>query len=188
MQTDKRSERNRLLQQRQALDPAMANQWADAIAVHLDRVLTEMAALRVSVYMPIRAEPDLTCHYPNYAEKRALALPQCDENGRLQFMSWQPGQRLVPGRYGIEVPELAVPVMPDAIVVPCVGFNRLAYRIGYGGGWFDRTLPELPDSVRVIGVAYAFAQTEGFDPEPHDRPLHCVVTEQGVLLPGSSPM
>lgn len=183
MQTDKRSERNRLLQQRQALDPATAGQWAKAIADHLDGLLTELSVRRVSVYIPIRAEPDLTCHYPDYAEKRALALPLCDENGQLQFMSWTPGEELVPGRYGIDVPRQGQSVLPDAIVVPCVGFNRLAYRIGYGGGWFDRTLPGLPGSVHVIGVAYAFQQTENFEPEAHDRPLHCVVTEQGILQP-----
>ncbi len=181
MQTDKRSERIRLLQQRQALDPSLARQWADAIASRLDGLLTEMTALRVSVYMPIRGEPDLTCHFPDYAEKRTLALPLCDENGRLQFMSWQPGELLVPGRYGIEVPERGVLMQPDAIVIPCVGFNRSGYRIGYGGGWFDRTLPTLPSEVQVIGVAYAFQQTEGFSPESHDIPLRHVVTEQGVL-------
>lgn len=183
VQTEKSSERIRLLQQRQALDPALAQRWADAIATRLDGLLTEISARRVSVYMPIRGEPDLTCHYPDYAEKRALGLPLCDENGRLQFMSWTPGEELVAGRYGIAVPRNGLSMRPDAIIVPCVGFNRLAYRIGYGGGWFDRTLPGLQADVAVIGVAYAFQQTENFHPEPHDLPLRCIVTEQGLLTP-----
>lgn len=98
-------------------------------------------------------------------------------------MSWTPGEELIPGRYGIPVPASGSAVLPDAIVVPCVGFNRAAYRLGYGGGWFDRTLPLLPDSVRVVGVAFGFQATDAFEPQPHDRPMHCIVTEAGVISP-----
>lgn len=183
MQADKHSERSRLLRQRQSLDPVLAQQWAHAIASHLDGLLVRLSARCVSVYMPIRSEPDLSCHYPDYAEKRALSLPVCQENGQLVFMSWQPGERLVSGRYDIPVPESGLAVVPDALIIPCVGFSTAGYRLGYGGGWFDRTLPGLPGSLHIIGVAYAFQQTDAFLPEPHDRPLHCVVTENGVFEP-----
>lgn len=183
MQADKHSERQRLLQMRQTLDPALARQWSDAIASHLDGVLSRLSARHASVYMPIRSEPDLTCHYPDYAEKRSLSLPLCDENGQLRFISWVPGQPLVRGRYDIPVPANGAQVIPDAVVVPCVGFTADGFRLGYGGGWFDRTLPDLPSSVRVIGVAYGFQASGAFTPEAHDRPMHCIVTEAGVLLP-----
>lgn len=183
MQADKDSERTRLLQQRQELAPALARQWADAIAAHLQEHLTRLSAQRVAVYMPFRGEPDLTRHYTDYAEKMGLSLPLCDENGQLQFISWQPGQDLTPGRFGIPVPQVGVAVCPDVIVLPCVGFNRAAYRLGYGGGWFDRTLACWSKPVHLVGVAYGFQQTEAFTPQAHDTPLHAVVTERGVLHP-----
>jgi 5-formyltetrahydrofolate cyclo-ligase len=74
------------------------------------------------------------------------------------------------------------PVVPDVVLVPCVGFTRAGYRLGYGGGYFDRWLAAHPHAT-AIGVAWAMAEIDpaGFAPEPHDRPLALIVTENGVV-------
>ena len=74
------------------------------------------------------------------------------------------------------------PVVPDVALVPCVGFTRAGYRLGYGGGYFDRWLAAHPH-VTAVGVAWAHAEIDAaaFAAEPHDRPLALVVTENGVI-------
>lgn len=183
MQPDKHSERARLLQLRQQIPSAKAQRWTESIAQNLLQALQKNSVQCVSVYMPFRAEPDLTRHYQDYAEKWSLALPVCDENGLLMFVQWHPDDPMQPGRYGISVPCSQKRVEPDAIVMPCVGFNRAAFRLGYGGGWFDRTLEQLPPKVALLGVAYQCLHTDAFTPELHDRPMTCVVTEQGIQYP-----
>lgn len=181
MEPTKQSERQRLIKVRLGVSPDQASSWSAAIH---DSLLTELDRKRpdsLAVYLPIRGEPDLTAYYPDYSKKCRLALPVCGENGRLQFISWQPGQALRVGEYGIAVPVAGQAVSPDMILLPCVGFNRAGYRLGYGGGWFDKTLPDLRSDTRLIGISYACLHTEDFFAEPHDVPLHAILTEQGFL-------
>lgn len=183
--TTKHNERQRLLQARSAVPTGQAQQWARAINSFLMEALDRLAPITVAVYLPIRNEPDLSPYYPDYAAKCRLALPVCADNGQLQFRSWAPGQPLQTGRYGIPVPVGADEVSPGLILLPCVGFNGAAYRLGYGGGWFDRTLAALPDSIIRWGVAYDCLASDAFTSEPHDVPLSAILTESGFKSPGS---
>jgi len=136
----------------------------------------------LGVYWPFRAEFD-----PRplidwaVAEARIVALPVVvDKKGPLEYRAWRPGEGLVDGVWNIPVPEKRDVVSPAIVLAPLVGFDAACYRLGYGGGYFDRTLASLPASVVAIGVGYAEAAIRTIHPLAHDIPLDAIVTDQGV--------
>jgi 5-formyltetrahydrofolate cyclo-ligase len=143
----------------------------------------------VSAYWPFRGEPDLRPWIQGLTDLGArFALPVVvEKNLPLIFRIWQRGQRLVPGIWNIPVPADGVEVIPDIIIAPVVGFDSANYRLGYGGGFFDRTLAALPSRPVVIGVGYAQAAIASVYPLPHDIPMDVIVTERGPIAPSASP-
>ncbi len=136
----------------------------------------------LGVYWPIRGEPELApCHARWRAQGRTLALPRIAEGGALEFGRWQDDGELRTGRFAIPVPHPFEPVEPDLLIVPCVGFDLRGYRLGYGGGHYDRTLALRP--VEAIGVGYDACELERFDADAHDRPLRAIVTESRLVGP-----
>jgi 5-formyltetrahydrofolate cyclo-ligase len=136
----------------------------------------------LGVYWPIRSEPDLR---PAYAELAAsgvrLALPVVIErDAPLQFAEWSDDAALTKDAMGMTVP--APPqrfVRPQALLIPCVGFNADRVRLGFGGGYYDRTLENTPRPL-TIGIAYAVSQAE-FNAAPHDVALDVIVTEYASI-------
>ena len=106
-----------------------------------------------------------------------LALPvMSGPRSALQFAAWTPGEPLVFDRFGIAAPAEASPsVTPETLLIPCVGFNASLHRLGYGGGFYDRTLALQPRP-RAIGVSYEIGRT-AFDNDAHDIPMDVVITE-----------
>jgi 5-formyltetrahydrofolate cyclo-ligase len=153
------------------------------IAAGLDVLVGSAAGLTVSIYWPYRAEPDLRAWGASVVDRGGcLALPVVVERARpMVFRAWAPGERLVPGIWNIPVPEQDRRVTPDVIVAPVVGFDRAGYRLGYGGGYFDRTLATLAPGWRAYGVGYALAALPTIHPLPHDVPLDAIVTPDAVL-------
>jgi 5-formyltetrahydrofolate cyclo-ligase len=96
----------------------------------------------------------------------------------LEFRAWQPGVRLESGVWGIPVPADGEVVWPDVLLVPLVGFDRLGYRLGYGGGFYDRTLAAMPRRPTTLGVGFALGAIETIHPQQHDIPMDAVITEQ----------
>lgn len=178
-------ERERLLSLRANIEPGARRQLNDAIGEQLRIALDELASDRracVAVYWPIRGEPDLC---PSYAEisKRGfeLCLPVVIEKDRaLVFRRWRPGERLAPDRLRIPAPPDGKVVRPDIIVAPFVGFDQGGFRLGYGGGYYDRTLAELSPAPRLIATGYAFAELRSIYPQAHDIPMDAVVTENAI--------
>ena len=100
----------------------------------------------------------------------------------LQFRTWVPGDETVPGRWNIPVPpETKATVEPDVLLVPLMAFDARGYRLGYGGGFYDRTLERLRNMkpVIAIGVAYSAQQVDEVVRGQHDQPLDWILTEQG---------
>jgi 5,10-methenyltetrahydrofolate synthetase len=136
----------------------------------------------VAVYWPMAGEPD-----PREAMARwhrdgwALALPVVRERAApLDFRAWAPGDPLEPGLLGTWQPREVVECRPDLLVIPCLGFDARGYRLGYGGGFYDRTLAAFEQAgprVATLGVARDDAQLVGFEPQAHDCPLDAIVTE-----------
>ncbi len=140
----------------------------------------------VAGYSPINSEIDPFPLMQALAKKNAeLALPVIIERNRpLIFRSWSPEEGLVRGQYGIFQPSSDEPeVDPDIVLVPLAAFDRAGHRIGYGRGYYDRTLQNLRAMKRitVIGVAFAVQEIEVVPALAHDEQLDCVLTERGLI-------
>ena len=173
--------RRALLDARNALRISVRKEWDDAICRHVIRHLQSNPMRSLGVYLPIRNEPDLRGLYDFLsARKVRLSLPcVTDKNAALRFSEWRPGDPLIAGAYDIPIPEKPSVCVPEAVLAPCVGFTRSRHRIGYGGGFFDRTLEQYPE-LYSIGIAYVCQLTD-FEPDARDVPLRCIVTEDGIM-------
>lgn len=142
----------------------------------------------VAGYSPIRSECDPVPLMRSLASTGAvLALPVVEGADKpLSFGEWRPGMRLVTGPHGIPQPsEQAVPVEPDILLVPLAAFDRAGRRIGYGGGYYDRTLASLRKTrpVIAVGVAFAVQEVDAIPAEDHDETLDLVLTEREIVDP-----
>ena len=134
----------------------------------------------IGVYWPIRGEPELAPCYAQWrSEGRTLALPRIAEGGALEFGLWRDDGEVRTGRFAIPVPHPFEPIEPELLIVPCVGFDARGYRLGYGGGHYDRTLARR--AVAAIGVGYDACELECFDAAAYDRRLSTIVTESRVI-------
>lgn len=154
-----------------------------ALTGFVARLLLEYPADRiVAAYVPMRGEPDPIAGVA--AAGRALALPVvCGRDQPLVFRRWQLGDPLEEGIWGTRHPPSSCPfVVPDLVLVPAVGFTGSGTRLGYGGGFYDRTLPALPapgSRVPAFAVAWECQRVDVLPTEPHDIPLDGWVTEAG---------
>lgn len=113
-----------------------------------------------------------------------VAVPVVErEAAPLRFDLWTPETEMVAGRYGAEVPAVSEPVTPEIVIVPLLAFNRQGHRLGYGGGYYDRTLAKLraQGDVIVVGLAYSGQEMGDFPVAPTDAPLDAIVTENEVM-------
>ncbi len=177
--------RERLIAERLNLPSSLRREHAGEIARHILALLGPLDGRVVSLYWPIRAEPDLRGLMPSITEAGGqCALPVIvQKKAPMVFRPWEPGVKLIPGVWNIPEPPESVAVIPDVVVTPVVGFDDACFRLGYGGGYFDRTLASLAKRPFVIGVGFAYAALPTIYPLPHDVPLDAVVTERGVLRP-----
>ncbi len=178
----RRAERARLLALRTALPPALRRDHGEAVTARLRELLAARGGLRLGVYWPFRGEfdprPLVECLV---AEGSAVALPVVvDKKGPLEYRAWRPGEPLVDGVWGIPVPEKREIVVPDAVLAPLVGFDEACYRLGYGGGYFDRTLAALKPQPLAIGVGFEMSRIGTIHPQPFDVPMDFVVTEAAL--------
>jgi 5-formyltetrahydrofolate cyclo-ligase len=164
----------------------------DALVERLGTLLGDVDGEVVAVYWPIRGEPALAPLPERWIEAGArLALPVVVAPATpLRFVSWHPGAPTVPGAWGIPRPESDDAIRPTLLIVPCVGFDARCFRLGYGGGFYDRSLAALAADgsgppPRAVGVAWDDALLGHFDPLPTDLPLDAVVTPSRVFLPDS---
>lgn len=168
-----------LLKQRQALTPVQRAQHDAALGRRLLQWCAQHPSERLGVYWPIRGEPDLRHTYAELANQgQRLALPVVmGRDAPLAFAAWAPGDALEEGEMKVPVPQAPQRwVKPDALLIPCVGFNFERLRLGYGGGFYDRTLARAPRPL-AIGIAYQCSLTE-FAGDAHDIALDVVLTEQ----------
>ena len=176
---DKAALRKELMAARRALDPVQKQHWDAQICANVLAWWDTEKPGDIGVYWPLAGEPDL---HPAYVElARAgvrLALPVVHEkDAPLGFAHWEPGEEMVRDRMGVAVPQLLRPVArPHTLMIPCLGFNQHGYRLGYGGGYYDRTLAPHPRPL-TLGIAYALAAA-CFADDPHDVALDLIITEQ----------
>jgi len=183
----RRTQRRRLLEERMALPVGERIAASACIAAQLDDCVDVAAGAMVSAYWPLRGEPDLRDWLRRGCARGVrCALPVVVEKGRpLSFREWTPGCVMARGVWDIPYPADGATVVPDVAIAPVVGFDRQTYRLGYGGGYFDRTLAALSPRPRVIGVGYEIAALDSIYPLAHDIPMACIVTERRVLYPAA---
>jgi len=175
--------RRALLAARNAIPAAQRASLDSAIAAKILDWWRGARAPSIGVYWPMRGEPDLHSLYEELAARGVrLALPSAAEAGRpLQFLAWTPGELVVTDRFGAGVPAAGSGVLqPHALIIPCVGFDRARFRLGYGGGFYDRTLAHAPRPY-TLGVAYDIAETR-FEVDPYDVALDRIVTNGAELI------
>jgi 5-formyltetrahydrofolate cyclo-ligase len=178
----RKAERQRLLAQRLALPASARADHARCIARGLDDLLGDPAGRIVSAYWPFRGEPDLRPWLEELRGRGAqTALPVVVAKGApLIFRLWRTGDTLARGVWNIPFPVGGPEVQPHIALAPVVGFDAGCYRLGYGGGFFDRTLARLPASTIAVGVGYAEAEIATIYPQPFDIPMRHIVTERGT--------
>ena len=175
--------RRQALRRRQQL--AEMAEAGERLAAHGLALLRAMPGAVVSGYVPVRGEIDvMPLLHALHAAGHALALPVvAAREAPLVFRRWRPGMALEKGAFGIPVPPATAPeVRPEVVLVPLVAFDAQGHRLGYGGGYYDRTLAALRAQGRVLAVGCAHAGQE----VPHipaldtDQRLDLVLTEQGA--------
>lgn len=188
----RKAERARLLEARAAMSNVARKAAPDRIARHLDELLAlrfdRLAGLTVSGWWPIKAELDLRFWLAGLAERGArAALPVVVVKGQpLVFREWTPATTMERGFWNIPVPSEAPHLQPDIVLAPLVGWDGAGYRLGYGGGYFDRTLGAREPRPLAIGVGLDAARIATVFPQPHDIPMQVIVTETGIVTPGGA--
>jgi 5,10-methenyltetrahydrofolate synthetase len=178
----RRSQRERLIREREALDGATLERWRRRIDAYLERSFPGLAGKRVAFCWPIKNEYDAR-HFVRTLRTRGslTALPVVVAPKQpLVFREWHPGVELAQGALGIPYPAGSPEVVPEAVLLPMNGWDPGGYRLGYGAGFFDRTLASLEKRPAVIGVSYEQARLATIHPQAWDIPVDYLVTERGV--------
>jgi 5,10-methenyltetrahydrofolate synthetase len=158
-------------------------------AMHLQEVLRVWLVTRpetsIGAYWPIKGEFDALPALYRWTEgepDRRIGLPVMNrETKQLRFHVWYPGCPMEEDAFGILKPKDTEAFEPQLLLVPCVGFGPKGLRLGYGGGFFDRTLATLEPKPFTIGVCYAHGYVPWLEPEAHDVPMDAVLTDEGVF-------
>jgi len=171
---------------RKAAHAAHREAAAAALAAHL----AGLEGRVVAGYLPIRTEADPRPAMTALAARNRVCVPVIEGPGRpLSFREWRPGCALEEGPFRVMVPVGGAALVPDVLIVPMLAFDAAFYRLGYGGGFYDRTLEGLRAAappgpggrVRAVGLAFAAQGVAALPVETTDQPLDEIVTETGVL-------
>jgi 5-formyltetrahydrofolate cyclo-ligase len=176
------AERERLIAKRERLPPATLARFRQRIDANLDRSFPGLAGANIAFCWPMRGEYDVRTLAQRLRGRGAVtALPVVVAPRQpLAFREWHPGVALAAGPLGIPYPLSSAPVVPTVALIPLNGWDEAGHRLGYGGGFFDRTLACLPKPPVAIGVGYEMARIKTIRPQAWDIPMDWVVTERGV--------
>ena len=179
----RRALRRELLARRMALDKALHQELSAGIVAHLLAHFPPPQTL--AFCWPIKQEPDVRAIVDTWrqAGTRTTLPVVISEHAALAFREWQPDTPLESDRYGIPTPAQGDWLVPDLILLPLNGFDPAGYRLGYGGGYFDRTLAALSPRPLAVGIGFELNRVATIQPEEHDQPLDWIITEAGVFKP-----
>ncbi len=177
----RKQERERLIALRLACSAEERGAIAEGVARELDDLLDPGPDALVSLYWPFRGELDLRPWMRSFVKRGGrVALPVVIAKGQpLVFREWVPGARMTHGVWKIPIPAEGAEVVPSVVIAPLVGHDPNCYRLGYGGGFFDRTLASFAEKPLVIGVGDGSGAIASIFPQSHDIPMDVVVTAAG---------
>ena len=180
----RKGKRAELIAQRIALEHTRRRQLNAAISAHIQAGFAQLADMTIGFCWPFKGEFDARFairHFRRLGASAALPVVVA-KSAPLQFRAWWPGAPMRKGAYDIPIPDGTALVVPDAAIVPMNGFDAQGYRLGYGGGYFDRTLDVISPPPLAVGVAFEFAGLPTIRPQPHDVAMDFVVTEAGIYV------
>jgi 5-formyltetrahydrofolate cyclo-ligase len=182
LKTWRKTQRERLISERARVTPEILDGWRRRMDASLERSFPGLAHCRLAFCWPIKGEYDARHLAKTLRERGTLtALPVVKAPKQpLVFREWHPGVELAIGPLDIPYPAHSAEVVPEAVLLPMNGWDAGGYRLGYGAGFFDRTLASLAKRPMVIGVTYEMAKLETIHPQEWDIPMDFVVTERGV--------
>lgn len=178
----RKQQRVELIARRLALPDAQRRERGMAISACIESGFALLAGMTIGFCWPFKGEFDARFVIRKFRARGAhAALPAViAKAGPLQFRQWWPGASMTRGVYDIPVPDDTELVAPDAAIVPMNGFDEQGYRLGYGGGYFDRTLAACMPRPLAIGVSFELARLPTIHPQPHDIAMDFIVTEAGI--------
>ncbi|HVY98210.1 MAG TPA: 5-formyltetrahydrofolate cyclo-ligase [Dongiaceae bacterium] len=184
----RRVAREKILAARAAIALPVRQAMARRLIEHLRTALKDRPA-PISFYWPIKAEPDLRPLMQELdAAGIALCLPVATRLGEpLTFRPWHKDAAMTRGFWNIPVPATDAEVTPRTLIAPFLGYDGLSYRLGYGGGFFDRTLAKLGAEARAIGIGWSMFRLKTIQPQPHDIRMSAIVTQTGTVLQDEVP-
>jgi 5-formyltetrahydrofolate cyclo-ligase len=186
----RKAQRAQWIAWRCAVLPAQRAVWGQRMTALLRAMLPAPQRMVIGFCWPFKAEFDARFAVRYWREHGATAaLPEVVGQGRpLRFRRWWPGAPMTRGVYDIPLPDGTPEVLPDIAIVPMNACDGRGYRLGYGGGYFDRTLAALERRVVAIGVCYDACRVPTIHPQAHDIPMDLVVTEAGMHGAGGEPL
>ncbi len=181
----RRALRDAALHVREALPPAERARLTARLEAGLDDLLSTLDPAVLAFCWPFRGEPDLRGWIARWLQSgppRRAALPVVTAPAApMQFRAWTPDAEMATDRHGIPYPATGETVQPDAVLVPLTAFDARGFRLGYGGGYFDRTLAAVRPL--AVGVGFELSRVDSILPQPHDCPMDWIVTEAGLFRP-----
>ena len=178
----RKAQREAIITRRMAREPAERRHLSEPVIQYLHSAIDVTRYPVLGVYWPIRGEIDLREFARRHVEAGGIVgLPVVVQDAApVEFWRWRPGMVLKRGHWNIPVPPEREVVSPDVLVVPLVGFDSGRFRLGYGGGFYDRTLAAATPRPHTIGIAFADAELPTIFPQPHDIPMDVIVTDRAA--------
>ncbi|MGH7036483.1 MAG: 5-formyltetrahydrofolate cyclo-ligase [Stellaceae bacterium] len=183
----RRTRRPALLEARTALSSSAHRAASAEIYKGLTRLFAPFSRSLIGAYWPFRREYNVLAFLEWLTRRRhEVALPVVVGKGMpLEFRHWTRDMEMVSGVYDIPYPASGEPVKPSILLIPMVGFDAAGYRLGYGGGFYDRTIATYAEKPLCIGNGFELGRLETIHPLPHDIPMDYVVTESGLYRRGA---
>ena len=188
---EKRALRQQLIEQRLAMPDRVVR--CDLLQRVMRIWLVDRPDTVIGAYWPIKGEFDPLPALHRWKEDgellderqlRRIGLPVVDKMHKtLKFHAWYPGCPMEEDAYGIPKPKETEVIIPTLLFVPCVGYGTGGYRLGYGGGFYDRTLATLEPRPYTVGLGFTHGFLDDLEPEPHDIALDAILNDNGVVWP-----
>mgnify|MGYP003634519450 CR=1 FL=1 len=175
--------RNELSARRLSVSPAERRSAQESIGQRLHKNFPELGDAAIGFYWPIKGEVDLRPLMQTLsAEGADLALPVVvEKNQPLEFWAWDEDTRMTRGGWNIPVPAERSLLIPNILLVPLLGFDAAGYRLGFGGGYYDRSLAAFRLRPMTIGIGYEFSRLPTIFPQAHDIPMDAIVTDTSCV-------
>ncbi len=180
----RKSQRENLIAARLAVSAAERKQVSSEITAVLDSLIGAASSPTVSLYWPFRGELNLRdWMHAAYLRGVKIALPVVVAKAQpMVFREWTPQCKMEKGIWNIPVPSRTGIVTPSIVISPLVGYDPKCFRLGYGGGYFDRTLAIMNPPPTVIGVGHPCSAIPTIHPEPHDIPMDVIITGKNSVM------